>query len=733
MASDDPSRLKERIKELENENEKLKRSFLLYKEKKEKLETTEEKLRISNEELQESNYRLEEQKDKLSIFKRAIDGADAMIAALDANYNYLFLNSLYLKYYQLNEEDVVGQKIWDVLGEQHFQGEIKPCFDKCLKGEIVDFDMVREFPEIGRAYVNVVYYPLEINEKIDGVVAVIRDITERKENEKELQVKNRISNAFIKSEGRDFYNGVLDVIKEVFSSEYGYFGYINEDGDLVAESMLSDVWNECKAEGKSIIFPKDSWAGIWGESLKQGKTFYKNENLQLPEGHFQLTSAITAPIIINNKLIGLIVLGNKKGGYNKKDKKQINRLCEYIAPLLHSKRKEEQYREDLFQAKEKAEESDRLKSAFLANMSHEIRTPMNGIMGFSQMLQNKEYPRDKQKKFLDIIHSRTKHLLHIINDLIDLSKIEANQFSLEFQDFCLNDIMQELHTLFLNELKKRGKNQIQLKLHLGLNYEESCIKSDSYRFRQVMDNLLNNAVKFSDKGAIEFGYELQSNEKLLFYVKDTGIGIPCEQQKHIFERFRQVDDSTSRAYEGTGLGLTISKNLVELMGGEMWVKSKEAEGSVFFFTLPFDNKISEQTGIEKEAFQVTSDKKNRTLLIIEDDPASCEYMKEILEAKGFNTITSQTGEDGYTAFLNYPEIDLILMDIKLPDTNGLELTRKIRASSLNNKVPVIAQTAYAMSGDAKKSIDAGCNDYISKPIDSKELLDKIGCCISKGY
>jgi CheY-like chemotaxis protein len=284
--------------------------------------------------------------------------------------------------------------------------------------------------------------------------------------------------------------------------------------------------------------------------------------------------------------------------------------------------------------------------------------------------------------------------------------------------------LKEIYRVYNNELKVKGKTHVQLKLNKSLDSQNSYIWSDSSRFRQIMDNLLTNAIKFTHEGIIEFGYELKSDDQLLFYVKDTGIGIPYDQQEHIFERFRQADDRANRAYEGTGLGLTISKNLVELLGGEMWMTSEEGEGSIFYFTLPYDRKPARKEQKKKEDY-VTNEGQGKTLLIIEDDPTSLEYMKELLEPNGFKLITCETGNEGYDAFTNNPDIDLILMDIKLPDTTGLEVTRKIRGSSTNKKVPIIAQTAYAMSEDAQKSLDAGCDDYISKPIDKKQLLTKI--------
>ena len=402
---------------------------------------------------------------------------------------------------------------------------------------------------------------------------------------------------------------------------------------------------------------------------------------------------------------------------------ELRKVNEYLKQEIQKK---EAIQKNLESAKEKAEESDRLKSAFLANMSHEIRTPMNGIIGFSQILQESDYPKDQQKKFINIIHSRTQHLLNIINDLVDVSKIEADQLTVEFQHFHLNDVMEELYSIYSNELANREKDYIQLNLHLGLNYEESYIESDFNRFRQIMDNLLNNAMKFTREGTVEFGYESWSKGYLLFYVKDSGKGIPKDQQEHIFERFRQAGDSTAKTQEGTGLGLTISKNLVELLGGKMWMKSTEGEGSVFYFTLPYEEQSSKQSEKKKKAEQGISKGEGKTVLLIEDDQTSREYIKALLEPHGLSLITCETGKEGYEAFINHPGIDLILMDIKLPDTDGLEVTRKIRASATNEDVPIIAQTAYAMSGDAKKSIDAGCNDYISKPVDKKELLEKIG-------
>ena len=662
----------------------------------EELETTEEELRASNEELQETNQKLEERKNELEIYKRMVESSKDMMAVVDAGYNYICVNNAYLEYYNLKHEEVIGFKANEIIGEKYFEETVKPNLDKCLKGETVQFEMAREFPGLGKVNLDIIYRPLEIDERIEGVVSAIRDINERKEYEEKL-IEARNQAEIIANK---FHSLVEQSSEMLFLHDLnGYIIEVNRAGENNTGYSREELYT-------MNIMDVDPDAGDRDDMRKYWKTLsVKDSPITFEARHKRKDGSIYLAEVVVSK----IVLENEK----------------YILAIARDITERKHAEEQLIRAKEKAEESDRLKSTFLANMSHEIRTPMNGIIGFSQILKENDYPKDQQKKFIEIIHSRTQHLLNIINDLVDVSKIEANQLTLNFQYFYLNDVMQEINSVFSNDLKSRNKAHVQLRLHLGLNYEESYIKSDFNRFRQVMDNLLKNAIKFTEEGSIEFGYEQWNEGLLLFYVKDSGIGIPNNQQKHIFERFRQVGDSKATTHEGTGLGLTISKNLVELMEGEMWMSSEEGEGSVFYFTLPFKGKSSKQSDEGKEEEQGISGKEEKTILLLEDDPTSREYMKALLEPKGMKLIICETGKEGYEAFINHPEIDLILMDIKLPDANGLELTRKIRSSSKNEKVPIIAQTAYAMSGDAKKSGEAGCNDHISKPIDKDELLTKM--------
>ena len=380
---------------------------------------------------------------------------------------------------------------------------------------------------------------------------------------------------------------------------------------------------------------------------------------------------------------------------------------------------------ELLKAKEKAQESDRLKSAFLANMSHEIRTPMNGIVGFTKLLQEKDFPKDKQKEFLSIIDSRSSHLLQLINDIIDISKIEAGQLQISRNTFSLNHLLDELKNMYENELDSRQKSHIEIHAQKALKDQQDRIYSDQLRLKQILTNLLSNSVKFIESGHITMGYERNNIQTLQFFVQDTGPGIPEDKQRLIFNRFRQANESHHKGYGGTGLGLSISKNLVDMLGGKIWVESTEGRGATFKFTLPYEpvaegnqapaNQAS-TTGHYNQAF------KGHNILLIEDDPVSRQFIHEILSSTGAGIWHATNAEQGYRVFLEkQKEVSLILMDLRLPDMDGLALTRKIRKKDAT--IPVIAQTAYAMTEDRKKSIEAGCNDYLSKPTRAESLVE----------
>jgi len=376
---------------------------------------------------------------------------------------------------------------------------------------------------------------------------------------------------------------------------------------------------------------------------------------------------------------------------------------------------------ELVKAKEKAEESDRLKSAFLANMSHEIRTPMNGILGFAGLLKEPDLTGEEQQEFIAVIEQSGVRMLNIINDIISISKVESGQMEVSISDTNINDQIDFIDAFFKPEALNNG---IQLICKKTLTNEEAILKTDREKVYAVLTNLVKNAIKFTIVGSIEFGYQ-KKGDFIEFYVKDTGSGVSKQHQKIIFERFRQGSESLNRKYEGAGLGLSISKAYVEMLGGQIWVESEEGKGSTFYFTLPYNAK-SEIKVINNN--ELISDNKeirinNLKVLIAEDDEASEKLITVAIKKFSNNIIKVTTGAGAVEACRNNPGIDLVLMDIKMPVMDGYEATRQIR--EFNTKVVIIAQSAYALTGDREKAIEAGCNDYISKPMKQVVLTDLI--------
>ncbi|MBN2348895.1 MAG: response regulator [Bacteroidales bacterium] len=404
---------------------------------------------------------------------------------------------------------------------------------------------------------------------------------------------------------------------------------------------------------------------------------------------------------------------------------ELSRHRNHLEELIIERTKE------LNEAKDKAEESDRLKTAFLANMSHEIRTPMNGILGFASLLERPDLDGADQHKYIHVIKQSGQRMLNIINDLIDISKIEAGQIDVRNEETDLNQLLKSLYTFFQPEAAKR---KLQFSFEKKLNDSECLIYTDKTKLSQVLTNLIKNALKYTRSGSINFGYTLRppsgkkKNKMLQFYVSDTGLGINTKSINKIFERFRQADLTPEKFEEGAGLGLSISKAYVEIMGGNIWVESESGKGSVFYFTVPYIL-MDKQGVIDKDKNINNISFKDISLLIAEDDTTSYLYLKEILKETGINILYAANGQEAIELVKNTPEIKIILMDIKMPKVNGLDATKQIK--KIHPEIVIIAQTAFASVEDEKRAIQAGCNDYISKPIDKNLLFEKLDNHLNK--
>jgi len=383
-----------------------------------------------------------------------------------------------------------------------------------------------------------------------------------------------------------------------------------------------------------------------------------------------------------------------------------------------SERKETERR--VLEAKFKAEESDRLKTAFLSNMSHEIRTPMNAIVGFSDLLTDEQLGPEERRDFIAQINQGADDLMRLIDDIIDIAKIEAGQVNVHIAECFVRDLFKELHLMFLQNVKRAGKENVSVKIQWDWPLNELAIYTDPFRLKQILVNLLSNAVKFTEEGEIILGLK-DNPEGVYFYVTDSGIGIREEKQRLIFDRFMQGHETKTKLYGGTGLGLAISKNLAEILGGEIGVHSKSGEGSTFWFILPRNEvplKYEAALRTPSNNLRLWEDKK---VLIAEDDHSNYYFLFEALKETGIQVVWSKDGEETMDLFREHKDLDLILMDINMPLINGYECAKLIKKERPD--LPVIAQTAYAMSGEREISRKAGCDDYLAKPIKVSELLD----------
>lgn len=377
---------------------------------------------------------------------------------------------------------------------------------------------------------------------------------------------------------------------------------------------------------------------------------------------------------------------------------------------------------ELIRAKTKAEESDKLKSIFLSNMSHEIRTPMNAIMGFSALLGEDQVSKEDRNNYIEIIRNSGDRLLQILNDIIDISKLEAGQLRITPSECSLNAIIRNSIDTFGNSELMKRKPDLKLICNISEANEDLRFMYDPHRLRQILDNLLSNAIKYTEKGTVEIGYKLTgiNNEKSVeFYIADTGIGIPPQMAELIFERFRQVEEG--HFHEGAGLGLSITKGITLLMGGKIWFTSEAGKGTTFYLTLPY---YSAPNVVRPQVAQVHKppDLKGKTVLIAEDDYNSFYYLRLMMEELNATTLHAENGEMALR-LIKHKTPDLILLDINMPVLSGFDCLEEMMKAGI--KTAVIAQTAYAMPDEREKCLNLGCDGYIAKPVRKTELYSLI--------
>ena len=371
----------------------------------------------------------------------------------------------------------------------------------------------------------------------------------------------------------------------------------------------------------------------------------------------------------------------------------------------------------------KAKVADKLKSAFLANMSHEIRTPLNAIVGFSNLLADGTIKEDLRNEYISIINNSNESLLQLIDDILDVSMIEAEQLKINKVNFSVNQLIKQLYKTYIPILKEKRLDNLQLKIKIS--DESYWITSDQIRINQVMVNLLNNAIKFTSQGSIEFGFE-PVKDSIKFFVKDSGIGIEQDNLEHLFDRFYKIEDNNKKLYRGTGIGLYLSKKIIKMLGGTIHVDSEYNKGSIFYFYLPaelltIEPAISEKKQPGKITHQTLPSKS--IILIVEDDMSSLIYFKTVLQGLNIRIIETADGKESIRLFSENPNISVVLLDIQLPGISGFDILKKMK--EIRPEIPVIAQTAFAMAGDREKCLALGFDDYIAKPVKKDVLITKL--------
>ncbi|CAM3533167.1 response regulator [Flavobacterium gelidilacus] len=623
-------------------------------------------------------------------YRLLADNSADTIFALDMDLNYTYVSPAVKTMRGFEPEEAMKQQISDVLTPSSYQRAIKllselladttyiqnnEVVQKSIELEMFRKDKTTIWTEVKASLI------LDDKKNPVGVLGVSRDISDRKLiSDKLLQLSLAVDQSPTLIVITDT-KGNIEYVNPKFTSITGYSleEVIGKNPRILKSGHTSA--SEYKKLWKTIASGKE-WRGEFHNKRKDGSLYWEEasiSSIKNSEGEITHYLAVKTDITEKKKIINEFIL-----------------------------------------AKEKAEESDRLKSAFLANISHEIRTPMNGILGFSELLKEPNLSGDEQRKYLEIIDKSGNRMLNIINNIVDISKIEAGLVELTVSETNINAQIEYAYTFFKLEAEKKG---IQLIQNSSLIKQDAILNLDREKLYSILLNLIKNAIKYTDDGVIEIGYKLINSEKnsfIEFYISDTGIGITTDQQEVIFKRFIQADILDRNVRHGAGLGLSISKAFVELMGGTIRVESKVGVGSTFYFTLPY----SPAKGIVKQEKEtiISTDygiPNNLKILIAEDDEISKTLLTFLLKPIASELLIARNGQEAVELYKINPDIDIILMDIQMPIMDGFEATRQIRL--INSNVKIIAQTAFALSGDEGKIKNSGCNSYINKPI-KKEAL-----------
>ncbi len=642
-------------------------------------------------------------------YRLLVENQNDLVVKVDKSGCFIYVSPSYCKLFGKSEKELLGESFYPLVHEEDreltanaMESLYKEPYSCYVEQRVLSANGWRWMAWSDKAI-------LDDSGDVIEIIGVGRDITDRKNIEQALR------------ESEENYRTIFELANDsIMIHDPKNLNIINANRNAINSYGLNSLDELRQHDFYSDPPYSEKEVGAWiKRALEKGLQVFEWKNIRV-DGSVFWEEVCISPISIQGKECILSVARNITV------RKSIEERMQKINKELKLRNEEyaalnEEYatqNEELQEAKERAEEADRLKSAFLANMSHEIRTPMNAIMGFSTLLAKANISNEKQKHYASIIKGRSNDLLKIIDDILDISKIEANQLVLQESSHSIKTLLDEVLDYALSKLEIDNNPKLSVSL-VNQVVDKDNFNVDSGRLKQVLYNLLENAFKFTFTGEIEIGCKPGKNDNLLFYVKDTGIGIPLEKQVTIFDRFTQAHDIAQHNNTGTGLGLAISKGIVELMGGQIWVESQEGEGSTFYFTILY----KEGAGAQGQSTNVSTNARSiqEGILIVEDDESNAAFLQEILSETNAPLWLAGTGGEALYLLSANSEIRIILLDVRLPDYNGLDLIKQFRV--INPNVIIIAQSAYATSEDKLLGYQAGCDGYITKPINEDELLE----------
>ena len=633
-------------------------------------------------------------------FRSIVENTEAGYFFIDNDGLFQSVNMAWLKHYKYNSfDEVIGkhfrvvQQLEDIESAEAFVNGIRAGDPHFMIG-----DFSRKCKDGSLGYHTFSARPVFVDNKIEGIEGFIIDTTKQREFEQELLVaKEKAEKSEVK------YHSMFSAMQEgvylhemIYDKEGKAVNYRIVEANAASERYLNIKREDALGKLATDLFRTDEapFLGVYARVTETGVPTTFEQYFQPMDKHFLIS-----------------VFSPQKGEF---------------ATIFQDITDKKLYELDLLDAKEKAKESDKLKSAFLANMSHEIRTPMNGILGFSNLLSEPGLGSEEQQAYIEIIQKSGARMLNILSEIIEISKIESGAMDVNIKEVNVNNSLESVYELFQPEAEIKS---LTLSCKNSFQVTEPIIQTDGQKLYSILTNLVKNAIKYTDQGSIEFGcnpVEINGRNILQFYVKDTGIGIQEDRLEAIFERFIQADIVDIQARQGAGLGLAIVKSYVEMLGGRVWVESEKRIGSTFYFTLPYHpepkGKIIVQNDLpsNKADSQINPKISGLKILIVDDDETSRIYLSIIIKNISNKVLFASSGIEAVKICQSNADLNLVLMDIQMPEMNGYEATQQIR--KFNKEVIIAAQTAFAMAGDLEKAIEAGCNDYISKPIKKYEIV-----------